>query len=501
MKTLTSSCSKAIIDKHRDKGLSCFNDLSLNRGEVCLFPSKKLVRIRLLRLLSVQHRRLQPVLSSSSLSPDSQASRCMIPKFSFQVTALCFSFFHVILSQCGSDCLYNNLRNIMVDFETAETQPAEENPSKTVHVKFQLQKECSFGEHFFIVGDHPMLGIWDPESAIPLNWLKGHVWTVELDIPVGKSIQFKFVLKTSTGNLLWQPGPDRIFKSWETENTIIVSEDWEEAEYQKLIEEEPSANQDGPVLDSEMAIVAENLTPPKEELVSDMELVSETDSITNLEKEPLQAFSEELATSSGAPSLEEPLAIVAENISYPTENFVANVDNVVLGVKRTDYPNDEALATSNKNHLVAEDLGNIGRVETVQNPATADVEGNLVVHEGSPVLVPGLTPLDTVSTEEANLDEYEKNSITEASIEVNEANYQKMPELDEKQEPEGEPQEEKPTAVSKDEEEQLDNRHIQSRQLAREQPDPDPFQSNVLQSDVQWGRKTLKRLLNSLRFL
>ncbi|XP_021289624.1 uncharacterized protein LOC110420581 isoform X1 [Herrania umbratica] len=470
MKTLTSSCSKAIIDKHRDKGLSCFNDLSLNRAEVCLFPSKKLVRIRLLHLPSVQHRRLQPVLSSSSLSPDSQ-----------------------------------------VDFGTAETQPAEDNPSKTVHVKFQLQKECSFGEHFLIVGDHPMLGIWDPESAIPLNWSEGHVWTVELDIPVGKSIQYKFVLQTSTGNLLWQPGPDRIFKSCETENTIIVSEDWEEAEYQKLIEEEPSANQDGPVLDSEVAIVAENLTAPKEELVSDMELVSETDSITNLEKEPLQAFSEELTTSSGASSLETPLAIVAENISYRTENFVANVHNVAFGVKRTNYPNDEALATSNKNPLVAEDLGNIGRVETVQNPATADVEGNLVVHEGSPVLVPGLTLLDTVSTEEAILDEDEKNSTTEASIEVNEANYQKMPELGEKQEPEGEPQEEKPTAVSKDEEEptavskdeeeQLDNRHIQSPQLAREQSDPDTFQSNVLQSDVQWGHKTLKRLLNSLRFL
>lgn len=52
--------------------------------------------------------------------------------------------------------------------------------SKTVHVKFQLLKECSFGEQFTIVGDDPLLGSWDPESGIPLNWSDGHLWTVEL---------------------------------------------------------------------------------------------------------------------------------------------------------------------------------------------------------------------------------------------------------------------------------------------------------------------------------
>ena len=52
--------------------------------------------------------------------------------------------------------------------------------SKTAHVKFKLQKECMFGEHFFIVGDDPIFGLLDPESAIPLNWSEGHAWIVEL---------------------------------------------------------------------------------------------------------------------------------------------------------------------------------------------------------------------------------------------------------------------------------------------------------------------------------
>lgn len=52
--------------------------------------------------------------------------------------------------------------------------------SKTIHVKFQIQKECLFGEEFLIVGDDPMFGLWDPASAIPLNWSEEHVWSVEL---------------------------------------------------------------------------------------------------------------------------------------------------------------------------------------------------------------------------------------------------------------------------------------------------------------------------------
>ncbi|KAH1081604.1 hypothetical protein J1N35_021365 [Gossypium stocksii] len=94
-----------------------------------------------------------------------------------------------------------------------------------------------------MVGDHAMLGSWDPESSIPLTWSKGHVWPVEL-----------------------------------------------------------------------------NLTTPKEELVSGMNFVSDINSITSLGKEQLQALSKELAIGNGAPSLEKPLAVVAENPSYPTKD-------------------------------------------------------------------------------------------------------------------------------------------------------------------------------------
>ncbi|KAK5787459.1 hypothetical protein PVK06_042113 [Gossypium arboreum] len=294
MKTLTSPCSKPIFGNNRDRGFSSFQHLSLTRAQLCLLPSKKLARIRFLHLVSVQRRRLQPLFSSSSFSPDLQAY-----------------------------------------------------PSKTTRAKFQLKKECSFGEHFFIVGDHPMLGSWDPESCIPLTWSEGHVWAVELDIPVGISVQFKFILKTTTGDILWQPGHDRIFKSLETENMIVVSEDWEAADYQEVLKEE------------------------------------------------LQALSEELATGNGVPSLDKPFAIVAKNPSYPTEDFMANKNAEALGMNRTKYANNEAMAIANKNVVVAEDL----------------------------------TPLSTVATEEEMLDEDDKNSTSDTSVGVDEAKCDELSEV------------------------------------------------------------------------
>lgn len=58
------------------------------------------------------------------------------------------------------------------------------------------------------------------------------------DVPVGKSIQFKFILRGLSGEVHWQPGPDRIIQTWETAKTIVISEDWENAENQKVAEED-----------------------------------------------------------------------------------------------------------------------------------------------------------------------------------------------------------------------------------------------------------------------
>ncbi|KAI3886572.1 hypothetical protein MKX03_005491 [Papaver bracteatum] len=112
---------------------------------------------------------------------------------------------------------------------------------KIVQVKFQLVKDCLCGQDILVVGDDPIIGVWDPSNAIPLEWSDGHLWSVQLDIPINKSIQFKFILKKPTGEVIWQPGPDRILKTWETDKTIVSYEDWDNVELQMVTEEESIA--------------------------------------------------------------------------------------------------------------------------------------------------------------------------------------------------------------------------------------------------------------------
>ncbi|KAF2306372.1 hypothetical protein GH714_017173 [Hevea brasiliensis] len=275
--------------------------------------------------------------------------------------------------------------------------------SKTVHVKFHLKKKCSFGEQFALVGDDPLFGVWDPASAIPLNWSDGHVWTLELD-----PIEFS------------KPGKLRI--------QLLFQKIGEDATFQKLIEEETIYDQKGePTVDSEMLIVADNLTANSEMLVfaealthQNEELASDVNSYPP--KEPLPPTPEKpIIVNSIPPPEEEPMFIVADNISYTKEDPVVRASHQVLGVLGRNDEKDENEAISKEKAMMAEEIvGNNGRASTEINSASMTVEGNLVTHEGDPVLVPGIPPLSVFSSEPVIRDEGETNSAFDASVGVNE---------------------------------------------------------------------------------
>lgn len=61
------------------------------------------------------------------------------------------------------------------------------------------------------------------------------------DMPAGQTFQYKFILKGEGGDIIWQPGLDRLIHTWETKNRIVVLEDWENVELQKITEEDQLA--------------------------------------------------------------------------------------------------------------------------------------------------------------------------------------------------------------------------------------------------------------------
>ncbi|KAF5476245.1 hypothetical protein F2P56_007979 [Juglans regia] len=402
MRTLPSSTSKIIFDKLVVPPKECL----LLRPETCsLLRSQKVVNFGLLHLISVRHKAAHPVVTSLSSKTQIGFLGCKI----WKNVKLSFS---------------------QADLETAETQSQETCQSKTVHVRFQLQKRCIFGEQFLVVGDDSMFGLWDPASAIPLNWSDGHMWTVELDIPAGKAVKFKFILKEITGNIVWQPGPDRIFQTWETENMVTVCEDWDNAEFQKIIEEEQLADpNEHSMVDSEMMIVSENFSHPKEEVVSHVNqgsAIAYGDTAPD-QKPIIEPHKEKFIADNITLPQEKPKAIVADNISYSNENPKVSASSKMFGAIVSD-PKEESTAIPNEVAIIAEELlGNNGSVLTVENPGSTHIEGNLINH-GDPVLVPGLTPLSKVPNEEASTDESEKTIAFDASVGAYEAKDDFVPE-------------------------------------------------------------------------
>ncbi|XP_030480718.1 uncharacterized protein LOC115697742 isoform X1 [Cannabis sativa] len=373
-----------------------------------------------------------------------------------------------------------------VDLEAENVQAKGRYQSKTARVIFKLQKECMFGEHFFIVGDDPIFGLWDPESAIPLNWSDGHAWIVELDIPIGKSIHFKFILKDSNGEVLWQPGPDRVFQTWETKNAITVYEDWENTELQIVAEEDEVSIQNAD----------ENLTHPQEELVSDVynEPTITNNDVTTQEK-PLVEPREEQIVLNNIPSPEEkPIQAIVEDSTSYTDN---------------DSLEKKFAAISNNNVVIGEEvLGNNGRVTTSKNMESTNIDNILVNYEGEPVLVPGLTQTPPEPTEEVSQDEVENTLSVDKPVEAAfEAKDHNLPEtqLDEEKElhKHSYPFETgTPSSKMTDEEEEVKTVENQLQQKPvitelEEEYDSDVEDVNVLNNDLQWGRKTLEKFLTN----
>ncbi|KAK7286899.1 hypothetical protein RJT34_22243 [Clitoria ternatea] len=439
-----------------------------------------------------------------------------------------------------------------VDLETAEPHAEQSSESKFVRVAFQLQKDCDFGEQFLVVGDDPMLGSWDPSEALPMTWSDGHVWTVELDMPAGKLIQFKFILKDKGGNTIWQPGSDRTIQTWETKNRISVCEDWGDAALQNIIEESPvdqlqkiivepepqtdelqkkieedqlaQSNEEsqvvsevstfGEILDSpqerlqsseseistqsseepqvvsEMSTFTKILDSPEERLESNESKVSgDEDTQTNVEEKPLAEPVVQQIT------VEKPLALVAENIGS-SEDLIKSTN-----AKTNMVQQSEESADGSGNEDMIHDLRHNGNAAPLKNQESTIVESSLFDYEEGLVLVPGLIPL-TMPTEEAGPDEVQDKITLDTPSEAFETQEQNLPEFSNEQESnDGAPQEINATTNSEPElleKEQEEQSHVATMEEGLNYQPDDGY---TLQDDIVWGHETVKKFLNKLGLL
>ncbi|CAA2958704.1 Phosphoglucan, water dikinase [Olea europaea subsp. europaea] len=397
-----------------------------------------------------------------------------------------------------------------------ETQINDTGEPKTVNVRFKLQKECAFGQHFLIVGEDPVFGLWDPSDAIPLNWSDGHVWSVQLDLPIGKVIKYKLILKGVSEEILWQPGPDRVLQTWETEKTITVSEDWYNPELQMIMEQEELVTHmsEEPMIDSELMLVAENLTQPVQEDETDVNKEStSTNGNFRLMENPLPDKAAEMVADNITEEKREPDLNTRDEVSGPVSMTCAEKEERVLG--------NDGSAINGSDSLSSRD------------------EGSLFPDEGVPVLVPDLVTMSTVEIREESLKEMEKKNAANVLVESDKAKLSDSQEeeyasaslhptgtsetmINKKKElhvnecaektiiiqskeeyasssyhPSGNSE----TMIDKKEEPDVYER-VEKLQQSQEEDNPskEELQDSVLESDLQWGRRTLQKFLANLGF-
>ncbi|CAN6696151.1 unnamed protein product [Malus baccata var. baccata] len=260
----------------------------------------------------------------------------------------------------------------LVVFTTSETagigvQPTEQ--SETVRVQFNLHG----GESFLLVGSEPLMGQWNPSNATPMNWSDGNTWSIELNVPTGIAIQYKFILKKDTGDVLWQPGPDRILHTWRTKNTISIDEDWKDCELQKISEVQITNENEALLVDINVGpIIPRNVTHPE-----DQELVLN--------------FTDKTASADVNPPFSSNIEVIIE------EKAIKSADGTLLGIKK------EVRVADNGNSAVKEE----SIKKTIPTTLTGTISEStkdeddkaLPTYEG----VPSLTATQAVSSEEAIL--------------------------------------------------------------------------------------------------
>ncbi|MFE6200677.1 CBM20 domain-containing protein [Streptomyces sp. NPDC057838] len=77
-------------------------------------------------------------------------------------------------------------------------------------ITFRVQATTA-GETLLVTGNVPQLGSWDPAKAVPLGTTASSYpnWSAAVRLPVGATVQYKYLKRSPTGTVTWESTPNR----------------------------------------------------------------------------------------------------------------------------------------------------------------------------------------------------------------------------------------------------------------------------------------------------
>ncbi|MBH24548.1 MAG: hypothetical protein CMH57_08870 [Myxococcales bacterium] len=91
----------------------------------------------------------------------------------------------------------------------APTDDAPKGDAKATVAVGVYHNQTQLGDQLYMVGALPELGGWDPDAAVALDPSSWPVWSAEVTLPADQEVEFKFIIKTASGEVIWEPGPNR----------------------------------------------------------------------------------------------------------------------------------------------------------------------------------------------------------------------------------------------------------------------------------------------------
>ena len=102
-----------------------------------------------------------------------------------------------------------------------------------VRIRFQLRYKTSFGQSLFITGNHPQLGMGNPDLALPMKYFNEESWYAELEIDTtGTAFTYNYLLKSADGSFTTDWGRDKtVDPSASDAKDLLVIDAWNYAGY------------------------------------------------------------------------------------------------------------------------------------------------------------------------------------------------------------------------------------------------------------------------------
>ncbi len=133
-----------------------------------------------------------------------------------------------IADQGGSDIyITNGAGSYIITFndQTKAYSVVSGGGGDTVAVSFNENATTVWGQNMYIVGNVAALGNWNTAQAVLLSAASYPVWSGTVNLPANTSIEYKYIKKDSSGNVVWESGANRVFTT-PGSGTVTRNDSW-----------------------------------------------------------------------------------------------------------------------------------------------------------------------------------------------------------------------------------------------------------------------------------